>query len=881
MDEYKKTVEEVQEETDTMIDKGLTTKEAEERSKKQGKNQFDEAPKESLFKKFMRSLSDFTTIILLVAAVISFYTAFATEHGDLFEGLLIIAIVIINSVLAIVQEGNAEKALESLQDMNKQTATVIRDGKVEKVDAENLVVGDVLVLESGSAITADARLVETSQLRVEESALTGESEAVEKDAGYISQEDDSLGDQLNMVFKGCTVAAGRGKAIVTAIGMQTEMGKIAGLLNDHTMQKTPLQVRLNQLGKRISIIALVAAGLVFLIGELQGEPLLEMFMTSISLAVAAVPETLTVIVTLTLAYGVQKMAKKHAIIRQLPAVETLGTANVICSDKTGTLTQNRMRVRRVWSKEDEVTDIEDSMTNSAMEILKMAALCTDVTVEKEADELIVKGNPTEAAIVRAVEENYHTKAELEEKYPRIDEIPFDSDRKMMTTVHKMGDQYISITKGAFDVLAPKFTSGDIEQATVVNDRFGKRALRVIAVGYATYDEKPQEITSEALEKDLRLIGLIGMIDPPRPESKGAIKRAKKAGIKTVMITGDHVVTASAIAKELGILTNSSEALSGSELQALSDEELDAKVKDLSVYARVTPEDKIRIVKSWQRTGAVVAMTGDGVNDAPALKASDVGCAMGIAGTDVAQSASDMILTDDNFATIVDAVSQGRSVYQNIRKAINFLLSCNISEIFIVLLAMLLGWGAPFTAVQLLFVNVVADGLPGFALGREPAEAGIMDEPPIPKNEGIFARGLSKKIAINAGVFTIVTLFGYYLGSFVDTISPWVDASQEVGQTVAFLILAYSSILHVFNVRSSQSIFKVNLASNKSLVEMALLSVVITTMVALLPFTQDLFGLVHVSLNHWFLVVFLSIIPIGVNELIKFHQLPEVEEEAVS
>ncbi|OTP11003.1 calcium-translocating P-type ATPase, PMCA-type, partial [Enterococcus sp. 10A9_DIV0425] len=716
MDEYKKTVEEVQEETDTMIDKGLTTKEAEERSKKQGKNQFDEAPKESLFKKFMRSLSDFTTIILLVAAVISFYTAFATEHGDLFEGLLIIAIVIINSVLAIVQEGNAEKALESLQDMNKQTATVIRDGKVEKVDAENLVVGDVLVLESGSAITADARLVETSQLRVEESALTGESEAVEKDAGYISQEDDSLGDQLNMVFKGCTVAAGRGKAIVTAIGMQTEMGKIAGLLNDHTMQKTPLQVRLNQLGKRISIIALVAAGLVFLIGELQGEPLLEMFMTSISLAVAAVPETLTVIVTLTLAYGVQKMAKKHAIIRQLPAVETLGTANVICSDKTGTLTQNRMRVRRVWSKEDEVTDIEDSMTNSAMEILKMAALCTDVTVEKEADELIVKGNPTEAAIVRAVEENYHTKAELEEKYPRIDEIPFDSDRKMMTTVHKMGDQYISITKGAFDVLAPKFTSGDIEQATVVNDRFGKRALRVIAVGYATYDEKPQEITSEALEKDLRLIGLIGMIDPPRPESKGAIKRAKKAGIKTVMITGDHVVTASAIAKELGILTNSSEALSGSELQALSDEELDAKVKDLSVYARVTPEDKIRIVKSWQRTGAVVAMTGDGVNDAPALKASDVGCAMGIAGTDVAQSASDMILTDDNFATIVDAVSQGRSVYQNIRKAINFLLSCNISEIFIVLLAMLLGWGAPFTAVQLLFVNVVADGLPGFALG---------------------------------------------------------------------------------------------------------------------------------------------------------------------
>ncbi|HIB3151023.1 TPA: cation-translocating P-type ATPase [Enterococcus faecium] len=878
MEEYKQTIEEVRKVTEADPDTGLSSQEVDERRKKQGLNKFDEAPKESMIKKFFRSLSDFTTIILLVAAVISFYTAFATEHGDLFEGLLIIAIVVINSVLAIVQEGNAEKALESLQDMNKQTATVIRDGKVTTVESEQLVVGDILVLESGDAISADARLIESSQLRVEESVLTGESEAVEKDAAFVAKEDESLGDQLNMVFKGCTVVAGRGKAIVTAIGMATEMGKIADLLNENTMQKTPLQVRLNQLGKRISMIALAAAALVFVIGELQGEPLLEMFMTSISLAVAAVPETLTVIVTLTLAYGVQKMARKHAIIRQLPAVETLGTANVICSDKTGTLTQNEMRVRQVWSKDDEVTNIEDSMTNSAMEILKMAALCTDVTVEQEDDDLVIKGDPTEVAIVRAVEENYHTKAELEEKYPRVNELPFDSERKMMTTVHQMGEKYISITKGAFDVLAPRFSSGDVEQAAIVNDRFGKRALRVIAVGYATYDEEPQDISSEALEKDLHLIGLIGMIDPPRPESKGAIKRAKKAGIKTVMITGDHVVTASAIAKELGILNDPSEALSGSELHQLSDEELDARVKSLSVYARVTPEDKIRIVKSWQRTGAVVAMTGDGVNDAPALKASNVGCAMGITGTDVAKSAADMILTDDNFATIVDAVSQGRSVYQNIRKAINFLLSCNISEIFIVLIAMLLGWGAPVTAVQLLFVNVVADGLPGFALGREPAEHGIMDQPPIPKNEGIFARGLLQKIAINAGVFTIVTLFGYYLGSYVDTISPWVDASQHVGQTVAFLILAYSSILHVFNVRSSQSIFKVNLATNKALVEMALLALAITTAVALLPFTQELFGLVHISLNHWFLVGILSIVPIAVNELIKFHRLPEAEEE---
>ncbi|WP_086282421.1 calcium-translocating P-type ATPase, PMCA-type [Enterococcus sp. 7D2_DIV0200] len=865
-------------EVDTDKEQGLTKQEVKKRLAEHGANKFHEAKKESIVKKFLHSLSDFTTIILLVAAAISFYTAIATDHGDYFEGILIIAIVIINAVLAIVQEGNAEKSLAALQDMNKQSSSVLRDGKVETIDAEDVVVGDILVLESGSMITADARLIQTAQLRVEESALTGESEPIEKDSEYIGKQDAPIGDQINMVFKGCTVANGRGRAIVTATGMQTEMGKIAGLLNDDVTQQTPLQKRLNQLGKRISLIALAAAALVFIIGQIQGEPILEMFMTAVSLAVAAVPETLMVIVTLTLAYGVQKMAKKHAIIRRLPAVETLGTANVICSDKTGTLTQNKMRVRRVWSRGDEVTDTEDAMTDEAMEVLKMASLCTDVIVDKDGDDLVIQGNPTEAAIVRAVEENYHTKAELEEKYPRIGEIPFDSERKMMTTVHKMGKKYISVTKGAFDVLLTRFRFGDVEQAAVVNDRFGKRALRVIAVGYAIYDEEPTEITSEALEKNLRLLGLIGMIDPPRPESKGAIARAKKAGIKTVMITGDHVVTAGAIAKELGILTDKSEALTGSELQQMSDEELDSRVKSLSVYARVTPEDKIRIVKSWQRTGAVVAMTGDGVNDAPALKASDVGCAMGITGTDVAQGAADMILTDDNFATIVDAVAQGRAVYRNIRKAVNFLLSCNISEIFIVLIAMLLGWGAPFTAVQLLFVNVVADGLPGFALGKEPAEKGIMDEAPIPRNEGIFARGLWQKIGINAFVFTVITLFGFYLGANVDSVSYFFEASHEIGQTVAFLILAYSSILHVFNVRSTESIFRVKLSTNKSLFEMAVLAVIITTVIALLPFTQELFGLVPIGINHWLLVMGLSIIPIFVNEMIKFHYSPEEDTE---
>lgn len=880
MKPYKETEDTVISEFNADLENGLSQSQVDEKIKNNGKNKFEEPPKESLMKKFFHSLTDFTTIILLVAAVISLYTAVATDHGDYFESFLIIAIVVINSVLAIVQEGNAEKALSALQDMNKQTASVLREGKQQEIDAEDLVPGDTLLLESGSMITADARIIEASQLRVEESALTGESEPVMKDPEFVGEEDAALGDRINMLYKGSTVVNGRGKAIVTATGMQTEMGKIAGLLNDDENQKTPLQKRLNQLGKRISLIALAAAAFVFFIGEMQGEPMLDMFITSISLAVAAVPETLTVIVTLTLAFGVQKMAKKNAIIRKLPAVETLGSANVICSDKTGTLTQNKMRVRRVWTHGDSVVDTEEGMTDEAMEVLTTAALCTDVIVENDDNELEIKGNPTEVAIVRAVEENYHTKSELEEKYPRIGEIPFDSERKMMTTVHKRGKKYISITKGAFDVLLPKFHYGDVDQAAIVNDRFGKKALRVIAVGYAIHDKEPQEITSEALEKNLRLMGLIGMIDPPRPESKDAIARAKKAGIKTVMITGDHVVTAGAIAKELGIMNSRKEAISGAQLQKMTDDELDSKVKELSVYARVTPEDKIRIVKSWQRTGAVVAMTGDGVNDAPALKASDVGCAMGITGTDVAKGAADMVLTDDNFATIVDAVARGRSVYQGIRKAINFLLSCNISEIFIVVIAMLLGWGAPFTAVQLLFVNVVADGLPGFALGREPAEAGIMDEKPIPRDEGIFARGLWQKIGLNAGVFTIVTLIGFYIGAFVNNVSYFTPASFEVGQTVAFLVLAYSSILHVFNVRSSKSIFRVDLATNKSLAEMAWLAIGITTLIALIPKTQELFYLVPISMNHWVIAILLSIVPIIVNELIKFHKAPEVDTESI-
>lgn len=792
---------------------------------------------------------------------------------------MIISIVILNAVLALVQENNAEKSLAALQGMSQQTVQVIREGNQQTIPTVDLVVGDVMLLEAGVVIPADGRLVETIQMRVEESALTGESEEVEKDADFLTTEELPLGDQLNMVFSGCMVSNGRGRAIVTRTGMDTEMGKIAALLSAEKPKQTPLQVRLNQLGKRVSMIALAAAIFVFALGFYQGEPVLEIFMTAVSLAVAAVPETLMVIVTLSLSFGVQKMVKKNAIIRKLPAVETLGTASVICSDKTGTLTQNKMIVRRVWTRGDTVIDVADNMTEEAMEVLKLAALCSDayLDIDEEGDQFVV-GNPTEGAIVRAVEDNFHSKKEYDVAYPRVGELPFDSTRKLMTTLHRTGDKYVSITKGAFDVMMPKLGYGDVDQAMNVNDRFGRRALRVISVGMKTYEELPSELTAETLETDLQLIGLIGIIDPPRPESKGAIARAKKAGIKTVMITGDHVVTASAIARELGILEHGNEAMTGADLQQLSNAELVDTVGHYSVYARVTPEDKIRIVKAWQQTGAVVAMTGDGVNDAPALKASDVGCAMGITGTDVAKDAADIVLTDDNFATIVDAVAQGRTVYSNIRKAVSFLLTCNISEIFVLVIAMLLGWGAPVVALQLLFVNVIADGLPGFALGREQAEKGIMDTAPISKDRSIFADGLWKWIALNSTVMTIVTLGGYYIGSFVDSVSPVVTSSHEVGQTMAFLILAYSSILHVFNVRSSLSIFKVKLSSNKQLFEMALLSIGIVTLVALVPMFQSIFSVVSLSLNHWRLIAVLSLAPVIVSELVKFHFSQDDEEE---
>lgn len=846
---------------------GLNDKTVRKKREEFGKNEFIKEKKKPLWKKILIHLMDFTTIILLVAAGISFYTVNSAGHGSYLETLLILAIVFINVFLSLYQEGKAEKSLEALSSLNQDEVLVLRNGKREKIYSVNVVPGDIIILHSGDKILADGRLIEAVQLKVEEASLTGEGEAVEKDATFISSEELPLGDRKNMVYSGTSVVSGRGKYLVTATGMKTEMGEIAQSLLKTRNPFTPLQKRLSTLGKRLTMIALSAGVFVFLLGWLQNEPILDMFLNSVSLAVAAVPETLMVIVTLTMAFGVQQMAQKNAIIRKLPAVETLGTTNVILSDKTGTLTMNQMTVRKIWTTEEKIS--EDVLTISKKEekLLTLASLNSDVVIEKKKEVLKFKGNPTEKAIVKSLTDNHLSYEDIQEKYPRVKEIPFDSKRKMMTTLHKFEDNYLLIVKGAFDVLSPKFI--DPHEGKKVNEKLGKEGLRVIALGYRILDELPENLFR--VENNLHFVGLLGLSDPPRPESKFAIKKAEKAGIETVMITGDHQVTAKAIAQELGILKSGKKVVSGSELREMSDETLLDKVKDIAVYARVTPNDKLRIVNAWQEKGVVVAMTGDGVNDAPALKAADVGLAMGITGTPVARSAADIILTDDNFATIVDAVAKGRGVYQNILKTVNFLLSCNISEVFIVILAMLFGWGAPFTALQLLFVNVIADGLPGFALAKEPTEDKVMEKGPIAKKTSIFGHGLGKNIFRNALLFTVVTLVGYYLGSFILP-SFSASLSHHIGQTMAFLILAYSSIFHIFTVRSHKLIIKSSFKENVTLFQMAILSILLVTLVALLPVTQNILSLVNISLVHWGIVFLLSLLPLLVNEWIKYIHL---------
>lgn len=863
----KESIDEIVKKLGSNEDKGLDDASILEKQKKYGANEFEEGKKETTLEKVGHHLAEITTIILLVAAAISAYLALTTGYGWA-KVIVILAIVVLNIVLGIYQENSAEKALDALKNMNAHLTTVIRSGVRKPIDAKELVPGDIIELQAGDLVPADARIIESSSLQVEESALTGESLPVEKDGNLTITEDVPLGDRLNMVYSGCLVTNGRAKAIVVETGMDTEMGKIASLINNTTKLKTPLQIRLKELAKRLSLVAIVAGILIFGIGVLiHGETMIEMLMVAISLSVAAVPETLPVIVTLTLTYGVKNMVKKNTIIRRIPAVETIGNTSVICSDKTGTLTQNKMQVQKIWAANALPKSVNELFTNEENQLLELLSISNNATVELIEEKEQIIGDPTESAIIGLLQAKGITKASLEEKYPRVFELPFDSERKLMTTIHKTDNGYIAITKGAFDRIPVTFSPELLNEAKRVHDEFAEDALRVISAAYQTFDTMPTELTAEALEHDLIFLGMVGMIDPPRPESRPAVLAAKKAGIKTVMITGDHIVTASAIAKEIGILEEGDLAITVQDLDKMNQAELEAKVRDVSVYARVSPEDKIRIVQAWQANGEIVAMTGDGVNDAPALKAADVGIAMGITGTDVSKNAADMILTDDNFATIVDAVAEGRTAYENIRKTIYFLLSTNFSQIFIMLIAVILGWGVPVVAVQLLLINVVSDGIPGFWLSLEKPDADIMNRKPIRKDAGIFANGLGKKVGTQAVVFTIVTLIGFYIGQFV-TVSSSIGASYEVGMTMSFVILAWSSVAHIFNVRSDKSIFKVGILSNPRLFYSALGSMLIILGLALIPSLATIFFLVPMSLTHWIISFVLAMSPLVFVEIQK-------------
>ena len=860
MEYFSSKAEQVLQSLQTDPAQGLSAAEAARRLEQHGANVLREKKKKTNLQRFLDQFKDVMILILIAAAIVSFVIACVEGNpGEFFEPALILLIVILNAVMGMLQESKAEKALDALKSMSAPHARVLRDGTEQIIDAASLVPGDIIRLEAGDFVPADARLLHSAGLKSEESALTGESVPSEKDAQEPVAADAALGDRVNMVFSGCSVTYGTATAVVTATGMQTEMGKIAGLLSGEEETQTPLQKKLASLGKILGFVALGACAIIFVVGLLNGIDVLEIFMTSVSLAVSAIPEGLPAIVTIVLSIGVQRMVKKNAIIRRLPAVETLGSASVICSDKTGTLTQNRMTLQKAYL--DGAAEIIDSGDAAARTLVRTAALCCDGAVTFEADGTVTHiGDPTETAIVFAAHQFGDTKETLGAAFPRLAELPFDSDRKRMSVVVEHDGRKLAIVKGAFDGIAPLCTAGDTERARQVNDEMSRKALRVLAVAVREIDALPEVLAPETLEQDLTFLGLVGMIDPPREEARDAVAVCREAGIRPVMITGDHVVTASAIAKNLGILQDGDRAITGAELDAMSETELDAAVEQISVYARVSPENKIRIVKAWQKKNKVVAMTGDGVNDAPALKAADIGCAMGITGTDVAKGAADMTLTDDNFATIVDAVREGRGIYANIRKVVGFLLGTNIGEVITVFAAMLLWHKTPLVSMQLLWINLVTDSLPAIALGMEEVEPGVMRQKPKPKDEGIFAHGLGVRVVLQGLMFGILSLAAFWIG--------WQSTGDLAGgQTLAFMTLALSQVVQAFNMRSDRSLFKTGFFTNRRLNLACLLSVVLVALVLFTP-VSIAFGLITLSPQLYLIGLGLSLVPFVVMELSK-------------
>ena len=867
MNWYSEPLENVSKELGVNFEKGLSDDAVRERLAKYGPNKLDEKPPKTFLQRFAAQMKDVMIIILLIAAAVSFgisaYHASKGDEAEWIDPIVIILIVLVNGVLGVMQESKAEAALEALKKMSMPQVKARRGGATAVVASADLVPGDVILLEAGDIIPADGRVLEGASLKSDESALTGESVPVEKRANAVVPDGAPLGDRSNMLYSGCSVTYGRGSAVVVGTGMSTEMGKIATLLEGETSTDTPLQQKLAQLGKYLGAAALLICAVIFVIGVIDKLPLLDMFMTAVSLAVAAIPEGLPAIVTIVLAIGVRRMVAKHAIIRRLPAVETLGSTSVICSDKTGTLTQNRMTLVKAYEPGG-IVSLGGEASEEIRHLVRFATLCTDGRVEVANGVEKHIGDPTETSIVAAALKMGMAKEELDAQFPRVGEIPFDSDRKLMTTVNEVDGKYIAIVKGAPDILFERCLAGDVDAAVRANAEMSRDALRVLAVGYKELETPPETFEPEELENGLTLLGLVGMIDPPRPEVMASIQECDKAGIRTVMITGDHVITASAIASQLGILRNEDEALSGAQLDAMTDEELDAKVDHYRVYARVSPSDKIRIVKAWQKKGQIVAMTGDGVNDAPALKAADIGCAMGITGTDVSKGAADMILTDDNFATIVTAVREGRGIYDNIRKAVRFLLSCNLGEIVTVFCAMIFWKESPLLPIQLLWINLVTDSFPALALGMEQVESDIMDRKPREKDESIFAHGVGAATVLQGVMVGILTLIAYYVGTRTNI----ENAGIPLGETMAFAVLALSQLVHAMNVRSTHSLFRIGFLSNKHMVRACSFSLLLMLTVLFVPFLQEVFRIIPMNSLEWAIVAGLSVVPLFVCEVAK-------------
>lgn len=851
-------------ELDSDVKSGLSHQQVVQNREAFGENKLREGKRKTTFQKFIDQFKDVMIIILLLAALISFIVALGEhDRSAFFEPLLILLIVVLNAIMGVIQENKAEKAMDALLKLSSPHARVIREGKQQMVDAKDLVVGDIIILQDGDYVPADARLLQSSSLKVEESALTGESVPSQKDADALVEVDAPLGDRLNMVYSGCSVTYGSAVAIVTQIGMDTEMGKIAGLLETAEETKTPLQLKLAQLGKYLGILAIVVCVIIFVMGIIDGMPIMEIFMTSVSLAVSAIPEGLPVIVTVVLSLGVSKMAKRNAIVKKLPAVETLGSTSVICSDKTGTLTQNKMTLMKIYTAADqELKDVETAADEASQQLLRYSVLCCDATIEQDGDKVVELGDPTETCIISALLKHGGNPQQLNERYPRLYEVPFDSDRKLMTSINRIDKQAIVIVKGAYDILMSRCIDGDFECANKRMVEMSEEALRVIAVAYKSIEWNEDVIPSvEELESGLTFLGLLGMIDPPRKEAQQAVALCKKAGIKPVMITGDHIVTASAIAKQLGILEEGDQAISGAELAKLSESELDSRIAQLCVYARVTPQDKIRVVKAWQKKGAIVSMTGDGVNDAPALKAADIGCAMGITGTDVAKGAADLTLMDDNFSTIVEAVKEGRGIYNNIRKTVGFLLGTNIGEVVLVFLSMLFWKQAPLLSMQLLWINLVTDSLPAIALGMEPIEDDVMSQKPRDKNESIFAHRLGIRIALQGLMFGLLAIISFRIG--------WVSTGDIAsGRTMTFMTLALSQVIHSFNMKSNKSLFKQHVFNNSLLNKAVVLSFVMVFVVLFVPGIVDIFGLTYLSFDLYMIGLGLAFVPVIVIELLK-------------